>query len=169
VLLSFKDGSNKDKIEAIRTIADKDKRNEAKAKLNSLKIQNENLMKYIKSERNKSIFKKVGVTALIGGLVVLLGNLFIPPQFINSITNFIGDGINSLRDLINKAFNLNSLPKDLPKDLPKEVPIVQPKEVPFVSPNATVRAMDKLTKENPIYGIKLSKDSIDNFNNFGMP
>jgi hypothetical protein len=36
VLLSFKDGSNKDKIEAIRSIKDKDKRNEVKSKLKSV-------------------------------------------------------------------------------------------------------------------------------------
>jgi len=56
VLLSLKDGSNKDKIEAIRNIQDKEKRNEAKAKLKSICFSGEFSRRSAKNIINHSGF-----------------------------------------------------------------------------------------------------------------
>jgi hypothetical protein len=56
VLLSLKDGSNKSKIDAIRNIKDKEKRNEAKSKLKSICFSGEFSRRSAKNIINHSGF-----------------------------------------------------------------------------------------------------------------
>lgn len=72
-------------------------------KLKDLKTQNEVLMKYIKSEKTKSLLGKIGLGSLVLALGGFLGSIFVSPELIASVGAHISSGVGTIADFLAKA------------------------------------------------------------------